>query len=80
MAAIKIGLAGGFATQIDNAHDAACRAAAVPQPFGLRGRRHLRLRGDLRPVYIALGRPARWERDESSRTVTAIPRDAGTAS
>jgi hypothetical protein len=31
-------------------------------------------------AYIALGRSARSERDESSRTVTAIPRDAGTAS
>ena len=28
---------------------------------------------------ITLGRSARWERDESSRTVTATPRDAGTA-
>ena len=80
MAAIKIGLAGGFATQIDNARDVACRAAAVPQPFGLRGPCQLRLRGDLSPVYIALGRSARWERDESSHTVTAIPRDAGMAS
>ena len=31
-------------------------------------------------AYIALGRSARWERDESSRTVTATPPDAGTAS
>lgn len=28
-------------------------------------------------AYVALGRPARWERDESSRTVTAAAQDAG---
>ena len=31
-------------------------------------------------AYIVLGRSARWERDESSRSVTATPRDAGTHS
>jgi glycosyltransferase involved in cell wall biosynthesis len=31
-------------------------------------------------VYIALGRSARWERDESSRSVTATRPNAGTAS
>jgi glycosyltransferase involved in cell wall biosynthesis len=31
-------------------------------------------------VYIALGRSARWERDESSRSLTAAPPTAGSAS
>jgi hypothetical protein len=31
-------------------------------------------------AYIALGRSTRWERDESSRTMTATPRDARTDS
>ena len=47
----------GRRPEVDNAHDLALRAAAVPRPFGLRGPCQLRLRGDLRPSLHRAGPP-----------------------